>query len=328
MLSCWNTSLLSFPINFRVFIYYKFVHRSVLPYALLAIYCMSFYFSYMGKSMSSSRWCFTSYSLVPPVWDDTWLQFLCYQIEVCPTTDRPHFQGYFETSRRRSMKSLKKLLTDPSIHLEAAMGSAAENERYCSKSNTSLPDTFASFGVQKAQGKRTDIAFFHAEILKGTTVDELVLQYPGACHMAKCLHIVQAANYRQLSRKLRELTVTYIWGVPGTGKSEYVYNKGDFFRPTLSTNNHFWFDGYNGEKILWLDDVNLVSINPQHLCHILDKYPLPIQTKGGTTYALWTEVFITSNFPIPHVDALLRRINFVHLFVKDVNNAACIGVST
>ena len=82
-----------------------------------------------------------------------------------------------------------------------------------------------------------------------------------------------------------------------------------------------WFDGYNGDKTLLLDELR-GNIKLSYLLQILDPYPLKVEVKGGTVNAEWDRVFITTNTPpekwYPRVsaedprtfEALLRRIGF------------------
>lgn len=51
--------------------------------------------------------------------------------EICPTTNRPHLQGYIEHKNAISFDTLKKIM--PDAHLEKARGTDKDNFNYCSK---------------------------------------------------------------------------------------------------------------------------------------------------------------------------------------------------
>ncbi len=272
-------------------------------------------------SSTFQKFAFTIYG-EPPIYQPEYMGFLCYQKEVCPDTKKEHYQGYCELKTRRAMKKLKEIFAgDP--HVEAAKGTAEENIAYCSKLESAFPDTFVSFGaaIKSIQGERNDIKYFHTMVLQGIPIDDIVLQYPAAVRLYKSLVVIQHAQFRTLSRALRDVKVSYYWGLPGTGKSRSVYEqcKDTCFRPTISSAKHFWFDSYAGEVVLWLDDFDRGDVITSELLHVLDRYPLPIQTKGGTSFALWTRVYITANIPPPMspADPLTRRIHEVKHFRED-----------
>jgi hypothetical protein len=85
------------------------------------------------------------------------------------------------------------------------------------------------------------------------------------------------------------------------------------------SNQTCWFDGYEGEGTLVLDEFRC-QIKCSKMLRILDGHQLRLDTKGGHTHANWTNVVITTNFPPEewypglnprHRDALSRRINHV-----------------
>lgn len=83
-----------------------------------------------------------------------------------------------------------------------------------------------------------------------------------------------------------------------------------------------WFNGYQGEQTLIIDDLNTGWVPYNVLLNWCEGYPQELQTKGGTAWAGWTTVFITSNvdpndwygvgsvlgFPDANRHALERRI--------------------
>lgn len=88
----------------------------------------------------STRWAFTAY-------EEQWSLFKDmkqdvaewgYQTEVCPTTGKPHYQGFIRMSRQYRFKAMRELF--PGVHLEVAKNwDALVN--YCRKSETAIDDT-------------------------------------------------------------------------------------------------------------------------------------------------------------------------------------------
>ena len=84
---------------------------------------------------------FTSFSTVPD-WDTVkgHLRYLAYAKEICPTTQREHYQGFAYAFKSQRFSAFLKLF--PKAHIEKMQGNFRENECYCSKEGT-----LTEFGV-------------------------------------------------------------------------------------------------------------------------------------------------------------------------------------
>lgn len=129
------------------------------------------------EAAKSTRWQFTAYEqqwslfeAMPPIiveWG--------WQQEVCPKTQRPHYQGYVRTGRQVRFSQLKKAL--PGVHLEPAKNwDALVN--YCKKEETAVAGTqvhetttFTSLSMAKAlikvaQNRPLNVDFSRCETTK------------------------------------------------------------------------------------------------------------------------------------------------------------------
>ncbi len=253
--------------------------------------------------------------------DEDKMRYLVYQQEICPTTDRKHYQGYVVFNNAVALKGAKKLMKSTSIHMEAAYGTLEENQRYCQKSETSIPDTFNEYGIApKEQGTRTDVHNFIKDA--GNLTDlELLQKHPEATlKFHNRLTFVRNAQLEHASRGIRLLDVWYIWGPPGTGKSRFVFDTIHdlpYYKPaTVVQSRPTWFDGYRGEDILWLDDLCPTAISYGDIINWLDVYPLRVQVKGAFTHVMWKTVYITSNTPPTVYNAAIQR-RFHHIIHMD-----------
>ena len=122
--------------------------------------------------------------------------------------------------------------------------------------------------------------------------------------------------YRELSRAnvAREVQVFVLWGRPGTGKTRIIFetypNVWIASDPTLQ-----WFDGYEGQDTLLLDDYR-GDAKSAFMLRLLDRYPLKVPVKGSFKAWLPTRIFITSNIapPFGHDDVaepFRRRVKHV-----------------
>lgn len=53
------------------------------------------------------------------------IQFLCFGLEICPTTSKQHLQGYVEFTKQMYMKGIKTLFNDPGLHIEKTINREA-----------------------------------------------------------------------------------------------------------------------------------------------------------------------------------------------------------
>ncbi len=187
------------------------------------------------------------------------------------------------------------------IEPKSKYATAEDNYNYCTGNSAgkSPNDDFFEFGTPKQQGKRND---WHnaKDILKngGSLQDVAEKDFKTYVRFERGLRSYKQMIDKDNSHKNRkDLHVTVLWGDGGTGKTRFVYDNHDskdIYRLRRSNNNNIWFNGYDGEPILLIDDFR-GWISYTDLLEFLDIYPCPIEFKGGSTFANWTKVYITSN---------------------------------
>lgn len=110
--------------------------------------------------------------------------------------------------------------------------------------------------------------------------------------------------YGKAASDREEVKVVVYWGATGTGKTWTAVheNPDDCFIANCPNTKGatFWFDGYDGESILILDDFDNAYCSEAYLKRLLDHYKLQVQIKGGHVWACWTKVIITSNYAPRH----------------------------
>lgn len=140
------------------------------------------------------NWCFTSFGKAPQFDDETAAEvgvtYMVYQKEKCPKTDREHYQGYIELNTPRTMRSVKYLLDDKTIHLEPRRGTQAQAIKYCKKLDTQL-ESPVEWGEPKQQGKRSDIDAIYQDIQEGSTLREVLDNHGG--NALRIIHAVERA---------------------------------------------------------------------------------------------------------------------------------------
>lgn len=81
----------------------------------------------------------------------------------------------------------------------------------------------------------------------------------------------------------RQVKVLVYWGDAGSGKTETAMetNEGDVYKLNTNTNGTLWFDGYQGESVLLLDDF-YGWVKHGDLLALLEGYPYRCQVKGSS----------------------------------------------
>lgn len=268
----------------------------------------------MPKTINKTdRWCFT-YNTVLVVEDvlitqrcdvvkDMWtprfsedVEYLVWQWEVSPSTNRLHVQGYVRFPGRKTMKTVKKYFGEDSLHLEPARGSEEECKLYCTKEDTRflVGGEYGTYKKEKGlQGHRTDLDSIAKEIVDGKSLREIGVDHPAIyIHYYKGLE-----NFAEMIKpavpEFRDVQVCVIWGETGVGKTWFVTHRDKVYKTIVGKRNPW--DGYKGEEAILLDEFNTNQISPEELNTLLDGYKLDLAARYYDRPARYTRIYITAN---------------------------------
>lgn len=250
------------------------------------------------------------------------VKYIVFQLEQAPTTGQLHIQGYVNLKGTRKMEWVKNLIGN-NAHVEKAHDPQASIV-YCQKEDTRVKGPW-KYGVEPTpQGKHTKMEIIAQELNKGKTIKDIVLADPNAAKFERQMRFFKFFKDEDKSdRQLTQVKVIVQWGPSGCGKTYSAINywgfDGDYYKLDCSgvKGGNLWFDGYDGQRTLILDDFDSDVCSVSFLKNLLDCYKLRLPIKGGHCWAAWTTVIITSNqhpadwwFALPQVqqDALKRRI--------------------
>lgn len=273
------------------------------------------------QTIQSRNWCFTDFQILDlkTIYEEykDIIRYICWGIEICPKTKKKHLQGWIQFINKKRMGGVKRIFGCKKLHLETCRASPKLNDIYCKKENN-----FFSFGQYVCQGQRTDLEKIYKDISKGAKVSDIIENnFETYCRYRNGIRDAVEIHTKILTKEFREIDVLYVHGKTNTGKTRTAVKafKGeDYYKIEGSSLN--WFDGYNGEKNLIIDEYdNDVKITK--MLNLLDGYQLRLPIKGGFTYANWDCVIITSNLTPDelhsnakknHREALFRRIDKIH----------------
>ncbi len=242
--------------------------------------------------------------------------YLKYQLERGEVAGTVHYQGFVLFKQKKSLRQVK--IWFPGAHLEMMRGSVTQNEFYCGKEDTRIDGPWDFGEAPVGAGARTDILACKSMIDDGKTDKEVADSYFGTWARGYRAFGV----YRRLTMPHRAWSTYAIvyWGPPGSGKSRHAYELGgdsQFWvnRPN-SRNGSLWWCGYAGEETVVIDEF-YGWISRDIMQRIVDRYPLTLETKGGSVEFIARRVIITSNSPPDMwwkigLGALERRLEFVY----------------
>jgi len=237
------------------------------------------------------------------VWlDSADIDYLVCQVERCPDTGRVHLHAYIQFSRNKRLAALKKL--NARADWEVRRGTHEQAKAYCTKTESRVNGPW-ELGQEKvpSQGKRNDLIEIGALVAAKKSNEEILETLGASCsRFSKQIDWLRfVGNEKDSDRQLQGVRVIVLYGPTGRGKTyaavNYIAGNKDYYiceAPSHSTSK-VWFDGYQGQRCLILDDFAGGFCQFRFLLRLLDKYKLKVEIKGGHAWAIWTTVVITSN---------------------------------
>lgn len=279
-------------------------------------------------------WCYTYNNPIAPIpYNVHQMSYHVYGDEVGESGTR-HYQGFIVFKNRKLFTQVKELCAE--AHWEAAKGTYSQAADYCKKDGVfkeegTLPEQPQTKG-SKAGGKATkDKWRFISDSAK-----------KGDLHLIDAEHPKQFVNsYRNLVAIRKDFTVRLpdlpsvcgIWyyGKPGVGKTRLCSLK--YPNAYLKRMNK-WFDGYNNEKYVVLDDLGLDhKFMGYELKKLADRYCYMVEVKNASMYIRPEKCIVTSQYRIEDVwadddetkSALLRRFVQVEIKQGDIELAFAVA---
>lgn len=278
-----------------------------------------------AKQLRSFCWTDFDVSEQRKVW---WLEaeafeYVVFQKEKCPDTEREHYQGFAKLKARTSFNKVKETVGDD-VHLEPAR-SVKQAIAYCKKEDTRVDGPWER-GDPPAMGKRSDLEVAAEMIGQKRSWREVAETLPGTfIRYHKGLKAYKRAVSD--SRRQWKTRVHVFYGDAGTGKTRKAYE----LSPLLySKPDGPWFDGYDGQDAVLFDDFT-GDLPLGQLLKLLDRYPMQVPVKGDFVEWLPKDIYITSNlspeewYPMATEGqhrALRRRLTTVTRFTGSLSGVA------
>lgn len=219
---------------------------------------------------------------------------MVWQLERGDASGAMHLQGYVEFGSSFRLGDVKRALCRPDAHLEQRRGSKQQAIEYCTKEETRFAGPWI-FGTSTKQGKRSDLIGLCSEIVEGSlTISEVRRNYPKQYVLyRRGVEALCAASAKEKTARFREVQVFVYYGESGAGKTRKAVEENENYY-MLEQGEKTWFDGYEGESCLIIDEF-YGWILWGFFLRLLDGYQCRLPVKGGFCYAQWSKVIITSN---------------------------------
>jgi hypothetical protein len=194
----------------------------------------------------------------------------------------PHIQGAVTFKRQYTLGQLKKL--HGTAHWEKAK--ATQDFNYCKK----VDGVVIRDESNAKPGKRTDIEIIREDLEAGADIKQIMKK-------ARTLGGVQFAEkwFNVMGDPLpkgTKILVHWYYGNTGTGKTRKVLEECDPYVPL----NFKWWQGYEGQDSILLDDLRPNWCKPEELLRLLDpyRYHYQVEVKGGSRHLVATKIYITT----------------------------------
>ena len=189
-----------------------------------------------------------------------------------------------EFEEKVTVRQIKRILHDPSAHVEQRCGTVKEAIEYCKKDGN-----FMEFGKPKAQGERNDLNDVYESLKVGRSLLDIIEEHPGTyIRYFRGIERVQDL-FRRKQQKLEERvqpTVLVYIGKSGTGKSHHCYHDPDYqasgYKFPVQQAGKVYFDGYDGESTIWFDEFGGSVLPFGVFLRLRDKWETRVETKGSS----------------------------------------------
>lgn len=255
--------------------------------------------------------------------DPKLVRYVVFQLEK-GDNGTEHYQGYVEFHVSVRFAAVVRMI--PGAHWEPRRGTRDQARDYCMKDESRVAGPYEHGEFSKgSQGHRSDLDDVVDTMSRSHSLGAVIRAHPtAAIRYAKGISL----THRYLKPRGTRIppVVNLLYGPTGTGKTRFVMSMPNVFK---KSGVDMWFDGYDGEPILLIDDfAGAKSRMPlSFVLQLLDRYACLLPVKGSFTDNVAVQIFVTTNlhpktwYDYPrrgeHYRALARRFHKVYWFTME-----------
>lgn len=152
------------------------------------------------------------------------------------------------------MNWLKKKGQSKNPHIELPIQSLWHNWNYCIKEGAVIQEWGDMPSEPKQKNQHEDWAFAMEQIERGRTAMDILREKPHMARYISALERIQSNNAVEQIEEWRNMTVNYICGPAGCGKTSVVIKKHGFKNVYRITNKKNPWDEYRGEPVVVFEE--------------------------------------------------------------------------
>lgn len=222
--------------------------------------------------------------------------YICWGEEVCPTSQRDHFQGFIYLKDAKTFSAARKMMEGRHIEVQDENATNDQSIGYCKGDYTNhkgkykpLNAVFKEFGVKPQQGKRTDLNIVLEKVKKGNCTMRDIVTTATSFQSIRMAEI--QFKYFEPPRTWKT-QVFWFYGKSGTGKTKQAYEMCK--DPYTCMESTKWWEGYDGHQDVIIDDYRPEFCTFQSFIKLLDRNEFRIECKGGSRQMRAKRIFITT----------------------------------
>lgn len=253
---------------------------------------------------------------------DSKATYACGQLEKGEETEHPHIQFFLNFKNKARISAITKV--NKRVHCEKVLVNNGA-DTYCMKEDTRVEGPI-EFGIKPVKrNSKVDWKGVWDNACKGN-LDKI----PDSIRVIHYNKLKAIAKDHMDFKDSDHLRGIWIWGKAGSGKSRWVREHCKPLYPKLCNK---WWDGYQGEKYVVMDDIMPQhSVLAQQLKIWSDRYDCILETKGGAVHAQYDYFIVTSQYSMEEIfqdekdlEALKRRFQIFH--IKDIHGLSLCPVA-
>jgi len=224
-----------------------------------------------------------------------------------------HYQFVFSVEKKMTLTAVKRLFGGSKPHLELTRSDKADE--YVRKEDSRVEGSEFEHGARLMKLNAKVDWDKQLELAKLGKIDEI----ESGIQMRCWGNIMKIGAHYQKPPLRPAVHVEVHYGVTMSGKSHAVFTKLANEKFYVKDPRTKWWDGYNGEKHVIMDEF-CGTIDITHMLRWLDKWPCNVEVKGGQVPLLADKFYLMSNLSPDRwyneadpeqIAALKRRLSFV-----------------
>jgi len=269
----------------------------------------------------AKRWCFTLNNPKAPIqFNEVTMDYLVYGNEV-GESGTPHHQGFVVFKQQKRIGNLKDI--NGLAHWEIANGTNQQAADYCKKDGDFLefgecpPDPIKKAQPQGAKANQEKWRAINDKAKEGD-LEWIDKNYPKVFNQSYRNIKQMKTDYMKRKPDLEGPCGVWYHGEAGVGKTTLISQK--YPGAYLKRAQNKWFDGYQGEDVVVIDDIDLThTYMAYELKKLADAFCYMVEVKNSSMYIRPSRCVVTSQYTIREIwkddpqtiAALERRFNQV-----------------